>query len=104
MDIVVLGGHESFPAYRCLIRKLCNSFHHHLNVVRDRVPIPDVTFTRAVAEEVWMKEAEQYRSYAEDCLRMAKKVSEKDKETLLRMAEAWTMRAEAAERDGVAKK
>jgi hypothetical protein len=35
---------------------------------------------------------------------MAKNVSEKDKEALLRMAEAWMMRAEAAEQDNVAKK
>lgn len=42
-----------------------------------------------------MKEAEQYRSYAEDCLRMAAKASAADKEVLLKMAEAWKARAEA---------
>jgi hypothetical protein len=43
-----------------------------------------------------MKEAEQYESYAEDCLRMANKGSPADREILLKMAEAWKLRAEAA--------
>jgi hypothetical protein len=45
-----------------------------------------------------MKDAEQYRSYAEDCLRMAKKATGPDKEALLKMAEAWKVRAEAVEK------
>jgi hypothetical protein len=45
-----------------------------------------------------MKDAEQYRSYAEDCLRMAAKASAADKKALLEMAEAWKVRAEAAEK------
>ena len=45
-----------------------------------------------------MKDAEQYRSYAEDCLRMAGKLSGRDKDTLLKMAEVWKECAEVAER------
>jgi hypothetical protein len=45
-----------------------------------------------------MKGAEQYKGYAEDCLRMAAKASGPDKEVLLKMAEAWKLRASAAEK------
>jgi hypothetical protein len=45
-----------------------------------------------------MTDAEQYRKYAEDCLRMAAKAPEADKKVLLGMADAWKMRAEAAEK------
>jgi hypothetical protein len=45
-----------------------------------------------------MKEAQQYREYAADCGRMAAKASPEDKAILLKMAEAWKLRAEAAER------
>jgi hypothetical protein len=43
-----------------------------------------------------MKDKEQYEEYAKDCLRMAAKASGKDKEALLKMAEAWQSRVEAA--------
>jgi hypothetical protein len=45
-----------------------------------------------------MKETVRYREYAAECLRMAKKASEKDRDVLLNMADAWQLRAEAAER------
>lgn len=41
-----------------------------------------------------MLEAERYREYAQDCLRMAEKAAQKDKETLRQMAEAWMRCAE----------
>jgi hypothetical protein len=45
-----------------------------------------------------MKDAKTYREYAADCIRMAKVMSHKDKETLLKMAEAWEERAREADR------
>jgi hypothetical protein len=51
-----------------------------------------------VAEEADMKDAKTYLEYAGDCRRMAKMMTAKDKETLLKMAEAWEERAREAER------
>jgi hypothetical protein len=51
-----------------------------------------------VAEEANMKDAKTYREYAADCTRMSKRMDTKDKETLLKMAEAWEERAKEAER------
>ena len=45
-----------------------------------------------------MKEAKTYREYKADCIRIAQLMSAKDKETLLKMAEAWEDRAREAER------
>lgn len=45
-----------------------------------------------------MKEVETYRQFAADCIRMAQKVSVKDKEILVKIAEAWEQRAQEAER------
>jgi hypothetical protein len=51
-----------------------------------------------LAEEANMKDAKTYREYAADCTRMAKLMNPKDKEVLLKMAEAWEERAREAER------
>jgi len=48
--------------------------------------------------EAEVSEAEKYLEYAEDCLRIAKSMSGKDKETLLKIAKAWEERAEAAKK------
>jgi len=45
-----------------------------------------------------MLEAKTYRQYAADCIRIAEKMDAKDKKILLKIAEAWTMRADEAER------
>jgi hypothetical protein len=45
-----------------------------------------------------MKNAKTYREYAADCVRIAQRMSAKDKETLLKMAQAWEDRAREAER------
>jgi hypothetical protein len=45
-----------------------------------------------------MHNSKTYRDYAEDCRRMARTMSLKDSETLLKMAEAWDLRAEEVER------
>jgi hypothetical protein len=45
-----------------------------------------------------MKEAERYRKFAQECLRMAKAASAADKAVLLKIAEAWEAQAKAAER------
>ena len=47
-----------------------------------------------------MKDAKTYREYAADCIRMAKLMNPKDKQALLKMAEAWEERAREAERQG----
>jgi hypothetical protein len=45
-----------------------------------------------------MLEAKTYRQYAADCIRIAEKMDAKDRRVLLKIAEAWTMRAQEAER------
>lgn len=46
-----------------------------------------------------MQEAKTYRQYAADCIRMAQKLNAKDdKDILLRMAQAWELRAQEADR------
>jgi len=45
-----------------------------------------------------MLEAGTYRQYAGDCRRIAQSMNGKDRETLLRIAEAWEQRAREAER------
>jgi hypothetical protein len=47
-----------------------------------------------------MKDAKTYREYAADCIRIAKGMNPKDREALLKMAEAWEERARDAERAG----
>jgi hypothetical protein len=49
-------------------------------------------------EEADMKKAKTYREYKADCIRIAQLMSAKDKEALLKMAEAWEDRAREAER------
>jgi len=46
-----------------------------------------------------MTDAKTYREYAADCIRIAQSMDAKDRETLLKMAEAWEDRAREAERN-----
>jgi hypothetical protein len=46
-----------------------------------------------------MKDVKTYREYAADCIRIAQTMDAKDRETLLRMANAWEDRAREAERN-----
>jgi hypothetical protein len=45
-----------------------------------------------------MKKSKTYREYAADCVRIAKSMSTRDRESLLEMARAWEERARDAER------
>ena len=45
-----------------------------------------------------MLDAQTYRRYAAECLRIASKMDAKDRKTLLEIAEAWEARAQEAER------
>jgi len=45
-----------------------------------------------------MPEAKTYRQYAADCRRLAKTMNQKDGAILLKMAEAWEMRADDVEK------
>ena len=45
-----------------------------------------------------MPEARTYRQYAADCRRLAKTMNQKDGAILLKMAEAWEMRADDVEK------
>jgi 3-methyladenine DNA glycosylase Mpg len=47
-----------------------------------------------------MKDTKTYRTYAEDCRRIAEKMTGNDKAALLRMAELWDKQADEAERRG----
>jgi hypothetical protein len=64
-------------------------------IAQNKVPLSGVF---SLAEEVNMKDSKTYRDYAADCTRLAKLMGPKDKETLLKMAEAWEERAREAER------
>ncbi len=44
-----------------------------------------------------MQDVEKYRQYAADCIRIAQKMDANDKQILMGIAEAWEMRAKAAE-------
>jgi hypothetical protein len=48
--------------------------------------------------EATMLEAKTYRQYAAECIRIAEKMGAEDRRVLLEIAEAWTMRAQEAER------
>jgi len=45
-----------------------------------------------------MSESKTYREYAQECVRIAEKMSGADKATLLKIAKAWEARAAEAER------
>lgn len=45
-----------------------------------------------------MRDARTYRDYAEDCRRIAERMTGNDKAALIRMAEVWEKQAEEAER------
>jgi len=70
-----------------------NSAH---NIVPEQVPEVVVAFPRSQAT---MLESEKYREYVRDCIRLAEQMSSADKQTLLKIAEAWEMRALDAERE-----
>lgn len=45
-----------------------------------------------------MLDSEKFRQYARDCIRMAEKMKGEDRQTLLKIAEAWEMRAQEVEK------
>jgi hypothetical protein len=49
-------------------------------------------------QEAALLDAETYRRYAAECVRIASKMDAKDKKTLLEIADAWETRAKEAER------
>ncbi len=49
-------------------------------------------------EEATLLESEKFRGYAHDCVRIAEKMNANDRQTLLKIAEAWEARALEAER------
>ncbi len=49
-------------------------------------------------QEATLLDAETYRRYAAECVRIASKMDAKDRKTLLEIAEAWEARAKEAER------
>ena len=53
---------------------------------------------KALEEADTMKDAKMYRDYAADCIRIAQSMNAEDRETLLKMAQAWEDRAREAER------
>jgi hypothetical protein len=46
-----------------------------------------------------MPNADQYKQYAADCIRIAETMNAKDKEVLIKIAKAWEARALEAERE-----
>jgi hypothetical protein len=53
---------------------------------------------KALEEADTMKDVKMYREYAADCARIAQSMNAEDRETLLKMAQAWEDRAREAER------
>ena len=53
---------------------------------------------KALEEADPMKAAKMYREYAADCIRIAQSMNAEDRETLLKMAQAWEERARESER------
>jgi hypothetical protein len=49
-------------------------------------------------EEASLLDSEKFRQYARDCVRMAEKMKAEDRQTLLKIAEAWEMRAREVEK------
>ena len=45
-----------------------------------------------------MRDAEKFRKYAADCLRIADQMSGKDRQALLEIADAWVARAQESEK------
>jgi len=45
-----------------------------------------------------MNDLKMYREFAADCIRMAQSMNAEDRETLLKMAQAWEALVRAAER------
>ena len=78
---------ESFPKY-CW---------HVCEITPNKVPLSGV-FPPLTVEEAEVKKARTYREYKAECIRIAQSMSAKDRETLLKMAEAWEDRAREAER------
>jgi hypothetical protein len=52
---------------------------------------------KALEEADTMKDVQMYREYAADCTRIAQSMNAEDRETLLKMAQAWEDRAREAE-------
>jgi len=48
-----------------------------------------------------MSESEKYKQFAADCIRIAEKLGGEDREGLLKIADAWTVRALEAETTGL---
>ena len=63
-------------------------------LTENKVPLPAFS----IRLEANMKDAKTYLEYAADCVRMAKLMGTKDKDALLKMAEACEERAQEAER------
>ena len=45
-----------------------------------------------------MRDAEKFRKYAADCIRIASQMSGKDRQALLEIADAWEARAQDSEK------
>jgi hypothetical protein len=61
---------------------------HHVNLLREGT------------QRTGMKDTETYRTYADDCRRIAEKMTGNDKAALLRMADLWDKQADEAGRRG----
>jgi len=48
-----------------------------------------------------MSESEKYRQFAADCIRIAEKLEGEDRDRLLKIADAWTVRALEVETTGL---
>src|SRR5262245_43114463 len=65
-------------------------------LLKNKVPKSGVLV--AGAEEARLRDAEKFRKYAEDCVRIADQMNGKDRQALLAIAEAWEARAQDSER------
>ena len=69
----------------------------------DIIPHSRVDLAESKPRGAAMPEAKIYRQYAADCRRLAKTMNQQDGAILLKMAEAWDMRADDAEKAEIKK-
>jgi hypothetical protein len=81
---------------------MCRNLRRTVDVNRSRVPshMSRMRSERSHREAgwPWMKQSMQYREFAEECLRLAKRAkTDQERAVLQEMAAAWLKLAEAAE-------
>src|SRR6185312_7003873 len=95
--IVVCGRHAAGIPLNCARVIHGGGFRFQHKFVPERCSIAWRCLPKET-KEATMLESEKFKGYARDCVRIAEKMNAKDRQTLLKIAEAWEARALEAER------